>query len=77
MKPCLTGCVTFAVAAAFGALPIPASFENNPRFTPSKIAAPSPPPTTSLIPKACKKISLNTYGIAVMFVTTTNNATAT
>ena len=42
MKPCLTGCVTFAVAAAFGALPIPASFENNPRFTPSKIAAPNP-----------------------------------
>ena len=29
-KPCLTGWDTVAVAAAFGALPMPASFENRP-----------------------------------------------
>ncbi|SCT93540.1 Uncharacterised protein [Staphylococcus aureus] len=34
IKPCLTGCGTAAVAAAFGAEPIPASLENKPRLIP-------------------------------------------
>src|SRR5699024_3138741 len=39
-RPCLTGWLTFAVAAAFGALPSPASLEKRPRLTPCKMAAP-------------------------------------
>lgn len=38
ISPCVTGWRVLAVAAAFGALPIPASFENSPRFTPIAIA---------------------------------------
>src|SRR5699024_6499763 len=56
-RPCLTGWLTFAVAAAFGALPSPASLEKRPRLTPCKMAAPIPPPTNSLSPKAFLKIS--------------------
>ena len=50
--PCLTGWLTSAVAAAFGALPIPASFENNPLLIPIIIAAPIPPPVNCFNPKA-------------------------
>ena len=67
IKPCFTGWVTSAVAAAFGALPIPASFENKPLLIPCITAAPSPPAVNCFIPKADSNISLKTDGISVIF----------
>ena len=43
-RPCLAGWETDAVAAAFGAEPIPASFEYRPRFTPYMMQLPEKPP---------------------------------
>lgn len=43
-RPCFAGCETDAVAAAFGAEPIPASLENRPRLIPSIKADPANPP---------------------------------
>ena len=62
IKPCLTGCVALAVAAAFGTLPIPASFENRPRLIPVISATPIPPPATACQSKAEVKISIKTCG---------------
>ncbi len=79
-KPCLTGWETVAVAAAFGALPMPASFENRPRFTPLSIAAampPTNPPASSSMPKAPPMIILKTSPIWVMFRMTMSSASAT
>ena len=43
-RPCLTGWLMSAVAAAFGALPSPASLENMPRLKPINMAIPTAPP---------------------------------
>lgn len=43
-RPCFAGCETDAVAAAFGAEPIPASLENRPRLIPNIKADPANPP---------------------------------
>ena len=55
-KPWLTGCFTCAAAAAFGADPIPASLENNPRLIPIIMAldtkAPNMPPAADWKVKA-------------------------
>ena len=64
MNPCLTGWLTVATAAAFGADPIPASFENKPLFIPWSIAAPKVPPKTCSKPKAflvLKEVQLYSY----------------
>ena len=42
-SPCFTGWLVVAVAAALGALPMPASLENSPRLAPLSRAAASPP----------------------------------
>ena len=79
-KPCFTGCDTVAVAAAFGALPMPASFENRPRLTPFSMAAampPTNPPASSSIPKAPPMIILKTSPIWLMFKITITRASTT
>ena len=45
MRPWRTGWDTVAVAAALGAVPWPASFENRPRWVPLTMAARMPPPS--------------------------------
>jgi len=62
IKPCCTGWLTSAVAAALGADPIPASLENNPLFIPVNIIPPIVPIAISLIPNALSNINLNTPG---------------
>ena len=42
--PCFAGWLTDALAAAFGALPIPASLENRPLLIPITTALPAIPP---------------------------------
>ena len=74
IKPCFTGWDTVAVAAAFGADPIPASLENKPLFIPCNKAAPIPPPTTCLNPKALSNIVLNKFGISLKLITMMNKA---
>ena len=44
IKPCLTGWLTVAVAAALGALPSPASLLNRPRLMPCITVTPNIPP---------------------------------
>lgn len=55
INPCFTGWETAAVAAAFGADPIPASFEKSPRRTPCMTTAPNPPPANCSNPNAFVK----------------------
>ena len=43
-RPCSTGWLTAAVAAAFGTEPSPASLENRPRLIPFITVAPNRPP---------------------------------
>ena len=74
-RPCFAGCDTFAVAAAFGTLPIPASLEKRPRRTPCIMAIPIPPPMISLMPNACSTINVIIAGISVMFNITIYKAT--
>ena len=62
IKPCLTGCETCAVAAAFGAEPIPASLLNSPRLIPCINAIPTPPPKACSQPKALPMMSETTPG---------------
>ena len=50
--PCFTGWDTSAAAEALGALPIPASLENRPRFTPMTTALPAKPPKIAWASKA-------------------------
>ena len=61
--PCLIGCVVSAVAAEFGALPIPASLERRPLFIPINITLPANPPDIDLKSKASLNISAKTSGI--------------
>lgn len=75
ISPCLTGWLVVAVAAAFGALPIPASFEKIPRLTPCMSAAPKAPPAAWSKPNAFFTISASTLGSCVMLVKMTKNAT--
>ena len=70
-SPICAGHSQAAAAAAHGADPDPASFENNPRFTPFIRTAPNPPAATCLSPKASLKILAKTAGILVIFVTIT------
>ena len=76
-KPCFTGWETFEVAAAFGALPIPASLEYSPLLIPWSIATPIAPPTACFKPKAASIISINNLGIWVILTAKTNKATRT
>ena len=62
INPCFTGWETAAVAAAFGADPIPASFEKSPRRTPCMTIAPNPPPANCSNPNAFVKIEPMTWG---------------
>ena len=75
IKPCFTGCEVSAVAAALGALPIPASLENKPLFIPTNIVPVNVPTVKSLKLSACENIASNTCGIKFMFLKTINNAT--
>ncbi|MNW56156.1 hypothetical protein D3C74_338600 [compost metagenome] len=71
IRPCLAGCETVAVAAAFGALPMPASFENRPRLTPLSSAAripPAVPATAWSSPNAPSTICRTTPGTAPRFM---------
>ena len=54
MRPWRTGCETVAVAAAFGAVPCPASLEKRPRLVPLIIAAMMPPPRPPTVASAEK-----------------------
>ena len=68
-RPCLAGWETDAVAAAFGAEPIPASFEYRPRFTPYMMQLPEKPPITDWKSNALRKmdaIPMNGTRISVM-----------
>ena len=62
ISPCFTGCETWAVAATFGAEPMPASLLNRPRLMPCMSAAPAAPPRTGPQPKASERISPSTSG---------------
>ena len=75
IRPCLTGWVTSAAAAAHGADPDPASLENNPLFTPCINIAPKPPATACLNPKACTNIFSNIWGISPIFFIIINSVT--
>ena len=62
ISPCLQGWEVWAAAAACGAPPIPASFENNPLFNPFEIVIPIAPPKIALGLNACINIFWNTEG---------------
>ena len=61
-SPCLTGWETSAVAPAFGAEPIPASFENKPLFIPYITQEPLNPPIIALKSNAWLNISAKIVG---------------
>ena len=76
-SPWRTGSFVCAAAAAIGAEPSPASFENMPRAMPFCIATvmlPTIPPVTAAGLKAPLTISTIAPGTAVMFVTTSKSA---
>ena len=69
-RPWRAGSFVWAAAAAIGAEPKPASFENIPLATPfciAKTIAPSIPPAAALKPNAPAIISPNAAGIAFIF----------
>ena len=68
-SPCLTGWLVCAAAAAFGAEPMPASFEKSPLFMPITITLPANPPKIALKSKALSMIILMTAGISLKFKT--------
>ena len=74
ISPCLTGCDTWAVAATFGAEPMPASLLNRPRLMPCMSAAPAPPPIACSQPKALATISSTTSGNRRKLKSTTPSA---
>ena len=76
-RPCLTGWDTSAVAAAFGAEPIPASLEYRPRLTPSIRQEPVKPPKIAEKLNASEKMLANTVGTKLRWVITTYSAIAT
>ena len=70
-SPCLAGSFVLAAAAAIGAEPRPASFENIPLATPFRIERriidiPAAPPAIGLKPNAPLTISATAEGISVM-----------
>ena len=73
-RPCLAGCDTLADAAAFGAEPMPASFENRPRLIPCTIIDPANPPTIDWKSNASAKMRPNTAGNAGAFMTAMTTA---
>ena len=77
INPCLTGWVTLAVAAAFGAEPIPASLLNNPRLIPCISAMPTPPPNACSQPKAWLMMRDITSGRCVILSNTMTSARPT
>ena len=76
-RPCLAGWETDAVAAAFGAEPIPASFEYRPRFTPYMMQLPEKPPITDWKSNALRKIDANIPGTFLMFRQIMSSETST
>ena len=77
IRPCFTGCDTSAVAATFGAEPIPASLLNRPRLIPCIKAAPTVPPMACSHPKALPMMSSSTAGSFPILKRTIPNASAT
>ena len=80
IRPCLTGSSVFAAAAAIGALPRPASFENMPRAIPFCIAtiiAPNAPPAAARMPNADWMISTIAAGTFAILKITTRSAETT
>ena len=75
-KPCETGCWTSAVAAIFGTVPRPASFENKPRLAPCIMAAATPPPTICSRPNADLNIIPSAAGTSLMLVINMPTASA-
>ena len=73
-RPCFTGCDTLAVAAAFGAEPMPASLENRPRLMPSMTTEPAKPPAMDWKLKADWKMVANTAGSSPMLVIVVHSA---
>ena len=67
VSPALTGVSHSAAAAAQGAEPEPASFENSPRLMPFIRTAPKPPETACLSPNASSKIRPKTAGMLPIF----------
>ena len=76
INPCLTGWETCAVAATFGADPIPASLLNRPRLIPCINAAPTLPPIACSQPKAFDRMVSITAGRRVILNSTIPNANA-
>ena len=74
-SPCLTGWLTTADAAAFGAEPIPASLEYRPLRIPCIMADPAKPAKMALKSNASLKICAMTDGSCPMFNTTINRDT--
>jgi len=77
ISPCFTGCETCAVAATFGAEPMPASLLNSPRLIPCISAAPTVPPKACSQPKALATMSSSTSGSRPRLKSTTPSARAT
>ena len=75
IRPCLTGWLTVATAAALGAEPSPASLLNKPRLKPIIMAVPTPPPMAWPMPKALSIISIITSGIRSKRITITATVT--
>ena len=72
----MTGWDTLAVAAALGAEPIPASFENKPRLIPSITTEPAKPPAMDWKSNAEANMVANTVGNQVILVTVVQIASA-
>ena len=75
-RPCLQGCDTDAVAAAFGAEPMPASLEYRPRLMPSMTTEPANPPKMACTSKAEANTIANTPGSSVMLERVVHTAMA-
>ena len=76
-RPCLTGWLTSAQAAALGALPQPASLEYRPRLMPYIMQEEAKPPKMAWKSKASWKMRPNTWGSRVMWVRVTISDTST
>ena len=70
------GCDTLAVAAAFGAEPMPASLEYRPRLMPSMTTEPANPPKMESMSNALWNMRPNTAGSHVMLASVVHNAMA-
>ena len=74
-RPCLAGCETSAVAAAFGAEPMPASLEYRPRLMPHMMHEPVKPLNAALKLNASRKILAMTPGKILIFIKMTMSDT--